>query len=287
VRFGAPEHASGGDHQHVQTFEVRRATGSDAIQGIGGDLIASGTTGKPLQAAANVQAFAGLAPDIFAGDGVALTSFTGSFYVKGIFQPQAFLNRQNLFQKRNITAIVLEVPTASIGSGLVHIWGTISLYGHAPETQVARWGLPLITHMYMPNMQTREVFNRSKPADDKSGLAPLIADAATKMTGLANSTARPRDYAQQLVERLVPNVLPYRLGTPAAFDFVEFNGRALTDDVMDVMLTLMSNTALADGAIPPADRVIERFPYYGPAFSAADQAELKPLNRGSRVKPDA
>ena len=287
VTFGEPSHATGGAHEHVQTFQVHRATGNDALHGIGGDLIASGTTGQVVQSASGVKAFAGLAPDIFAGDGVALISFTGAFFVKNLFQPQAFLNRKDIFEKRNITAIVLEVPTASIGSGLVHSWGTVSLYGHAPEIQVARWGLPLITHMYMPNMAIREQFNKSTPSDDATLFAPRFEDAATRMTQLAGTSAHPAEYGKQLAARFVPNVLPYQLGTAAAFDFVDFNGRALTDDVMDVMITLMTNSALADGVIPPADRVSEKFPYFGAPFTATDQAGLKPLNPGSKFKPAA
>ena len=34
-----------------------------------------------------------------------------------------------------------------IGRGRVHAWATASLYGHAPEVQVSRWGLPLITNV--------------------------------------------------------------------------------------------------------------------------------------------
>ena len=71
-------------------------------------------------------------------------------------------------------------------------------------------------------------------------------------------------------------------GTPAAFDFLEFNGRALTDDVMGVMLTLMTNTALTDGVRPPGDRVIDRFPYFGAPFSPAEQIGLEPLNPASQ-----
>src|SRR5271170_2687710 len=36
VRFGAVEHEDGDEHRHVQTFEVRRATGADALRGAGG-----------------------------------------------------------------------------------------------------------------------------------------------------------------------------------------------------------------------------------------------------------
>ena len=37
VQFGAPAHADGGEHRHVQTFAVRRATGADALKGAAGD----------------------------------------------------------------------------------------------------------------------------------------------------------------------------------------------------------------------------------------------------------
>ncbi|MGA7354552.1 MAG: DUF4331 family protein [Candidatus Cybelea sp.] len=284
VRFGEPTHAAGDIHEHVQSFEVRRAVGADALQGVGGDLIASGTTGQVVRAQNGVKAFAGLAPDMFSANH-ALVSFIAAFFNEGTFIPDAFVNPQELFLKRNITAIVLEVPTAWIGDGLIRIWGTISLYGHAPEVQVARWGLPLITHMYMVDPQVREDFNRSHPSDDLTRWAPVLADVVKKMTGLAGSSAVAQEYGMQLIERFVPVVLPYRLGTPAAFDFLEFNGRALTDDVTGVMLTLMTNTPLTDGVVPPADRVLDRFPYFGAPFLPADQAGLEPLNPGSKFMP--
>jgi hypothetical protein len=282
VRFGDPAHVAGDIHAHEQSFEIRRAVGADALQGVGGDLIASGTTGQVVRAQNGVMAFAGLAPDMFSADGDAEVSFIDAFFTNGTFTPQAFGGRQQKFLKRNITAIVLEVPTASIGDGLIRIWGTISLYGHAPEVQVARWGLPLITHMYMVDPQRREDFNRSHPSDDLTRWAPILADVVEKMTRLAGSSAVAQEYGKQLIERFVPVVLPYRLGTPAAFDFLEFNGRALTDDVMGVMLTLMTNTALTDGVRPPGDRVIDRFPYFGPPFSPAEQIGLEPLNPASQ-----
>lgn len=284
VRFGDPTHAAGDAREHVQSFEVRRAVGADALQGVGGDLIASGTTGQIVPAQNGVNAFAGLAPDLFSANR-SLVSFIAAFFNKGTFVPQAFVDPQQVFLKRNITAIVLELPTAWIGDGLIRIWGTISLYGHAPEMQVARWGLPLITQMYMIDPQVREEFNRSHPSDDLARWAPVLADVVGKMTRLAGSSAVAQEYGKQLIKRFVPVVLPYHLGTPAAFDFLEFNGRALTDDVTDVMLTLMTNTPLADGVVPPADRVLDRFPYFGAPFLPADQVGLEPLNPGSKFMP--
>jgi hypothetical protein len=46
VQFGAPTHADGGEHRHVQTVAVRRATGADALKGAAGELIISGNTGR-------------------------------------------------------------------------------------------------------------------------------------------------------------------------------------------------------------------------------------------------
>jgi hypothetical protein len=143
VCFGDPIHAAGDIHGHVQSFEIRRAVGADALQGPGGEIIASGTTGQIVRGQDGVMAFAGLAPDFFFADGPELVSFIDAFFTKGTFTPQAFVNRQNLFEKRNNTAIVLEIPTAWIGDGLIRMWGTISLYGHAPEEQVARLGATL------------------------------------------------------------------------------------------------------------------------------------------------
>lgn len=143
----------------------------------------------------------------------------------------------------------------------------------------------MITQMYMIDPQVREEFNRSHPSDDLMRWAPAFADVVEKMTQLAGSSAVAQEYGKQLIARVVPVVLPYRLGTPAAFDLLEFNGRALTDDVTDVMLTLMTNTPLADGVVPPADRVLDQFPYFGAPFLPADQVDLKPLNPGSKFMP--
>ena len=45
-------------------------------------------------------------------------------------------------------------------------WATVSLIGHAPDVQFSRWGTPLITHVFMPDLTMREDYNRSTPADD-------------------------------------------------------------------------------------------------------------------------
>ena len=214
VRFGAVEHGDSAEHQHIQHFDVRRATGPAALQGVDGELIISGRTGEVARSAHGVAAYAGLAPDLFAGDAAALGVFRNALFRDNTFDPGAFQNRKNFFANRNITAIVLELPTEMVGHGLVHAWATTSLYGHAPEMQVSRWGLPLMTNVFMPDADMKEQFNRSSPADDQAPFIAQVAMVAEKLTTLAGSTTYPAAYARQLTARLFPTMLPYELGTP-------------------------------------------------------------------------
>jgi hypothetical protein len=280
LRFSEPRHADADEHIHVQRFQVLKATG-DAIRGDQGEVLIEGETGK-VYTNSRVKVYVGIAPELFAGDAVALHGFLTAFYKEQKFNGDAFLNRKNFFANRNVTVIVLEVQNELIGKGNVHAWATASLYGHAPEMQVSRWGLPLITHLFLndPDHQdVKEKFNISVPYDDQATFAKHIADFAEKMTTYAGSVMNPAEYGQQLVSRLCPVTLPYELGTPAAFDLSGFNGRPLGDDVMDVMLTLASNKPLQDGAVPDRNRIQADFPYFGKRYSKEEQKSVTPAPR--------
>jgi Domain of unknown function (DUF4331) len=270
IRFGGVVHAGDDKHSHIQSFEVRRAAGEAACHGLEGELLIAGATRQVETTADGLKAYAGLAPDLFAADAVALHNFFKGIYQDKRFDAAAFENRQNIFAGQNITAIVLEVPNTMIGAGSVTAWATVSLCGHAPEVQVSRWGLPLITNIFLSDPQLkdaqREDYNRAGPIEDIPRFAPLLRDFAAKVTGLAGSVADPEEYAKQLSARLCPTTLPYRLGTAARFRDDGFNGRPLDDDVMDVMLTLASNTPLGDGVAPDKTRMRSDFPYFGEPY---------------------
>ena len=275
VQFGVPSHGDGGEH--VQTFEVRRATGGDALKGAAGELIISGNTGRVVKANQGCLAYAGLAPDLFATNGVGFGAFRKALWSENRFAPESFQNGQSFFAGNNVSAIVLEVPSSLIGQGMVHAWATASLYGHAREVQVSRWGLPMITHILLsdPSLHdASESYNRAVPADEVALFSKPIRDFMEKVTALAHSAADPSAYATQLLARLCPGVLPYELDTPASFSFAGFNGRGLGDDVMDVILTLVTNTALSDGVTPDMRLMRPDFPYFGePHATAASSAK--------------
>ena len=99
------------------------------------------------------------------------------------------------------------------------------------------------------------------------------------MTTYAGSAADPGEYGKLIAARLCPNTLPYELGTSAAFEVASFNGRALGDDVLDVMLTLAANMPIVDGLAPDRGRIRKDFPYYGSPYTAEEQVGVTPRPR--------
>jgi Domain of unknown function (DUF4331) len=277
LRFGAPRHRDGSAHTHVQPFVVRKATGDDALRGEAGETLVEGETGW-VATDSDVRAYVGIAPELFAGS-TGFRTFMTAFYKDQRYDAGVFLDQQNFFAKRNVTAIVLEVPSELIGKGKVNAWATISLFGHAPEVQVSRWGLPLVTHLFLSDPsdeEAKEQFNASVPSEDRERFAKSIADVVEKMTTYAVSVENPVEYGKQIASRLCPDTLPYELGTTARFDVGNFNGRPLGDDVMDVMLTLASNRPLQDGAAPDRNRIRTEFPYFGEPYSKEEQKDVVP-----------
>lgn len=278
-RFGEPRHAESKEDVHIQKFQVLRATGN-SLGGLAGEVLLEGETEK-ISGTSGVRAFAGIAADMFAPNGSGMHAFLTAFYEEHRYDATVFQHGLNSFANRNVTAIVLEVPNDMIGRGRVHCWATASLVGHAPEVQIQRWGLPLITHFF-PNdpdgQEMKERFNASQPSDDVASFSRFFFDFSEKMTTYAMSAVNPAEYGKQIAARLCPVTLPYELGTPAAFDRARFNGRPLADDVMDVMLTLVSNTPVEDGAVPDRKRIRSAFPYVGPPYTKEEQTGVSPIH---------
>ncbi|MGB6691223.1 MAG: DUF4331 family protein [Terracidiphilus sp.] len=278
-RFGEPRHGDGSEHTHIQPFVVRKATGDDALRGDAGETLVEGETGS-VATDSDLRAYVGIAPDLFAAN-AGFRTFMTAFYKDQRYDGDALLHQQNAFAQRNVTAIVLEVPSELIGRGKINAWTTISLFGHAPEVQVSRWGLPMVTHLFL-NEEAKEQFNASVPSEDIERFAKSIADVAEKMTTYAVSVADPVEYGKRIASRLCPDTLPYELGTPARFDVGNFNGRPPGDDAMDVMLSLAANKPLATGVVPDRGRIRKEFPYYGEPYTAEEQVGVTPMRRPAK-----
>jgi hypothetical protein len=125
----------------MNVCDFYRALGRTALSGADGD---SGW----VETETGVKAFAGLAPDLFKGNAMALGEFRTALFEKERFDPAAF-QKLNFFADRNVPAPALEAPTSLLGQGLVRGWATASLYGHAPETQVSRSAAANRAHLHV------------------------------------------------------------------------------------------------------------------------------------------
>jgi hypothetical protein len=251
----------GDEHRHSQSFRVRKASG-DQIGGDGGEILLEGVTGN-LEETSGMRASVGAAPELWAADAIAFFNLLDGFYKEDLFDGDVFLHRKNLFRNRNVMAMVLEVPTSVIGEGKVHVWATGSLFGHAPEVQICRWGLPLFTHLFLsapsrPDLP--ESFHANPPSQDLALFSEAVAGFVSMMAARAGSTDDPEIYGKQIASRLLPVMLPYELGTKAAFGLSTFNGRPLGTDAYDIMLSLSANRPIMDGVAPDRDKIRGEFP---------------------------
>jgi hypothetical protein len=278
ILFSEPSRPSDGDGD-VQAFTVLRATG-DEIAGTGGDVLVEGTVGQEAEGPGGVRAFVGRAAELWAADAFGFFTVVNGLFKEGRYATEAFDHQANLFKGRNNMATVLEVPNSLIGAPAVRAWSTVSLAGHAPETLVYRWGLPLLTHLFLSDPSTPDLpdlYRSTEPAHDAQVFGDAVHHFVTTMSGLAGAVEDPEEYARQVTERIVPCVLPYELGTEAEFTPGRFNGRPLDCDAFDVMLTLGAGTPVADGASPDVNRIRSVFPYCGIPYSDSEQQGMRPL----------
>lgn len=73
----------------------------------------------------------------------------------------------------------------------------------------------------------------------------------------------PQGYGQAVARDLLPDLLAYQVGTPATFSFAARNGRTLADNAPEVMLSLVTGTAILSGLRPSVagNQRSSTFPY--------------------------
>jgi hypothetical protein len=254
IRFGAP--GANGE----QPLTVLRATGESARSGAVGESLAQGRTNEEVRLTTGGRVWAGLRADAFYADGAAAFVFEQAALTQNAYLPQVFEQGFNVFGGRNVTGIVLEVPTSSLGQGVIGVWATTSMHGHGLSAQIERIGLPLIQPFFNIDDERNEAHNRRQPREDRDAEHARIAEIVTLFSHLARATERPEAYGRAVADLLTPDILQYRLGTPASFSFAARNGRRLTDDATDVILSLLTNSPLSDH-VDYDGRIQPQFPY--------------------------
>ena len=244
------------DSDGRQRFVLRVITGVEAADpNAAGMVIANGTTGEAVTTPAGVRVWAGKAgdpfwiePDVLHAVGHALQD--GTVIDLSSWDPA---KARNLFAGHTVYSIVLEVPDRELlakagDNRRVGVWALSSLATDAGGWRsINRVGLPMIHPLFTQyNEGLGNRLNAGRPADDFATYGETVIKAVAGV--VANGTAEdPRAYAERVAHRFFPNMLPYTIGTTAAFGFAEWNGRSLTDNAPDVMFSFASNTPVRLG----------------------------------------
>ncbi len=188
--------------------------------------------------------------------GAASPLLNGGMVTAGIFDDPFFFDLAgfnnglmftgvDFFKGANVTAIVLEVPRASIPANMIGVTARTVVGGR----QFDRMGRPAINTALIPSARKNE-FNSSLPANDVANFSGAVQ---ASLVALGNTPTR----AATLAGVLLPDVLTF--DTSSALGFL--NGRKLADDVIDAELTLIAGAPLGDGVAANDKPFLATFPY--------------------------
>ena len=159
-----------------------------------------------------------------------------------------------------------ELPTRADHHHRIGVWALSTL---ATDTggwrSINRAGLPMIHPLFTPfDEDLSDRLNGGSPATDVDTFADLRHIRSRRGCARRHGTASdPPAYARSVAHRLLPNMLPYTVGTPAVFGFASWNGRSLIDNAPDVMCSLATNTPVSLGigkeSVSPRPSTV--FPY--------------------------
>ena len=241
VTFSAPN----GSLQQGVTLRKVPAQGS-------GSVLAKGQTGNNISIPGGGWLRAGVFDDPFFFDLLAFLGAGGRSFCDD--------NEENFFLGKNISAIVLEVPSSWLGSNNIGVWARTLLN----DQQIDRMGRPAINTVFIPNNpfepsgsepSQKNAFNGGKPRNDQRDFRGEVVDTLEIFYGSGSSTA------QALADILLPDILTVDTSNPAGF----LNGRGLTDDVIDIELGIVTNGIVTSDCVGNDSVFSGSFPYLAPA----------------------
>jgi hypothetical protein len=164
---------------------------------------------------------------------------------------------------------VLEVPNSWLPEH-VGIWANTTVGG----VQIDRMGRPAINTVFNAGTDKND-FNVTVPSNDTTAFdgkfVTNVKGVLAAFSSLDTEGAYSDGVQSALAGVLLPDVLPYDVGTPTVG---AFNGRALVDDVIDTELNIVTGGFAVDGvrdgvgAVPtdcvgPHSNYMDSFPYLG------------------------
>ena len=158
----------------------------------------------------------------------------------------------DFFKDKSVCSIVLEVPNSELGSNEVGIWArTLEKTGDG-WIQADRGGRPMQAVFLVG--EEREAYLSGEPASDDRFIGVFAHE-------LEHSGGYTPGDAMAVARKLLPDILSYDPREPVRFPQ---NGRALTDDVVDEFLAILTKGKVKGDKVGPHGDLLDEFPYLGP-----------------------
>ena len=228
----------------AQTATLRRVEDAQAATtGDGGQTILEGapvSTGAEARVteAGDYRFFAGWRSDPFFFDTMGAVNnlqFTGN----------------DFFAVADVCSIVLEIPNSALGLKKLGLWHR-TLDGASGKWVPADRGARPSQSVFLTGDQ-KAAYITADPADD----ARFVAVFAHSLEHTGGYTP---EEATRVARTLLPDILSYDPRQPASYPQ---NGRALSDDVMDGFISILTNGKLKTDNVGPHTDLLASFPYVG------------------------
>jgi hypothetical protein len=237
------------DKNGAQTATLRRVQGEQAAgTGDDGQTIMQGapvSTAREAQvtAAGDYRFFAGWRSDPFFFDTMGALNnlqFTGD----------------DFFAEKDVCSIVLEVSNSVLASGKMGLWHR-TVDGAGGKWVQADRGALASQSVFLPGDE-KAAYQAGQPGDD-ARFIPVFAHSLEHTGGYTPEEAR------RAARILLPDILPYDPSQQASYPA---NGRTLTDDAIDVFLSILTNGKVTRDNVGPHTDLLASFPYVGAPHKA-------------------
>ncbi|MBQ4809837.1 DUF4331 family protein [Pseudoalteromonas luteoviolacea] len=249
---------------HLENDEMVFGLIDGANQAIGtkGKVFGRVTVGKTAKFKNGIKVWSGAARDPFVGNSAGIIGFLTTLIGKGELELSQFDNGVDLFKDFNSSIILVEVPNKMLPKH-IHVYASSAMYNVDQWVQVNRLANPLITHMFLANnkMEVSEHIHHRPDSDASRKYA--ISGMVLRAVALDRKLPNPVQYADMVADKLLPDMIPYKVGSRAEYRFSKINGRKPHDDAMDAVLSLLVGRKVTDHA-NTFDRHPNKFPYVVP-----------------------
>jgi len=233
----------------AQTATLRRVEGAEAA--------GTGDGGETIIKAAPVS----MGPESRVTQGGDYRFFAGWRSDPFFFDTMGALNNfqftgDDFFAEKDVCSIVLEVPNSALGATKMGLWHRTVDGASGKWIQADRGARP--SQSVFLSGEKKGDYMAAEPVDD-AHFIPVYAHS------LEHTGGYTPEEAKRVAGTLLPDILLYDPTRPASYPD---NGRKLSDDAIDVFLSIITNGKVTRDKVGPHKDLLAAFPYVGPPHKA-------------------